>query len=203
MHKKYAITEHEDKDGTLRYFVMQTNSRKRFGDCEGYSADRTEAQKILGLARGLERERQKELAKRRAEQRERFESYRAETRSQIEVGSILYTSWGYDQTNVEFYQVVDTYGKWGVVLRQICAETVKATSPDSARIRPVPDSWATRAVHDPDQPRYEGDTRGRWTGDEPKPAIRKTVGACGVKIHSSATAYPAGDREDFHSSSGH
>ena len=35
------------------------------------------------------------------------------------VGSILYSSWGYDQTNIDFYQVVEVVGKKSVKIRQI------------------------------------------------------------------------------------
>lgn len=31
--------------------------------------------------------------------------------SKLEIGSILYTSWGYEQTNINFYQIVDIKGK--------------------------------------------------------------------------------------------
>ena len=35
------------------------------------------------------------------------------------VGDILYSSWGYDQTNIDFYEVVALKGKCSVVLREI------------------------------------------------------------------------------------
>jgi hypothetical protein len=39
-----------------------------------------------------------------------------------EVGSVLYSSWGYDQTNVDFYQVVRTSASsvWVVPMRKHC-----------------------------------------------------------------------------------
>jgi len=42
----------------------------------------------------------------------------------LEVGSVLYSSWGYDQTNVNFYEVTDVKGKQ-VILRPIGKKTVK------------------------------------------------------------------------------
>jgi hypothetical protein len=39
----------------------------------------------------------------------------------LSVGSVWYTSWGYDQTNVEFFEVVRTTGA-SIVLRRIGAE---------------------------------------------------------------------------------
>lgn len=37
----------------------------------------------------------------------------------LKVGSIIYHSWGYDQTNIDFYQVVRLIGKTQVALRRI------------------------------------------------------------------------------------
>jgi hypothetical protein len=37
---------------------------------------------------------------------------------------IIYNSWGYDQTNIDFYQVVEVKEK-SIVIRAICQETVK------------------------------------------------------------------------------
>ncbi|MCR5943963.1 hypothetical protein FG152_24640 [Ochrobactrum sp. XJ1] len=36
-----------------------------------------------------------------------------------EVGAIYYTSWGYDQTNVDFYEIVDLVGKLSAKVRKI------------------------------------------------------------------------------------
>lgn len=52
------------------------------------------------------------------------------------VGSILYDSWGYEQTNVNFYQVIEVKAK-SVVIREIAAKSVKQTSADSGRCKPV------------------------------------------------------------------
>lgn len=40
----------------------------------------------------------------------------------VHVGDIYYTSWGYDQTNVDFYQVVTLKGKHTAVLRPIAPD---------------------------------------------------------------------------------
>ncbi len=48
------------------------------------------------------------------------------------VGSILYSSWGYDQTNVDFYEVVAVTGKQ-VIIREIAAKQVGRDS-----VVPVP-----------------------------------------------------------------
>lgn len=42
----------------------------------------------------------------------------------LEVGSILSSSWGYDQTNVEFYEVTKVIGKRKIEIREIAQSTV-------------------------------------------------------------------------------
>ena len=39
----------------------------------------------------------------------------------VKVGDIFRCSWGYDQTNIDYYQVVELKGKRGVMIREICA----------------------------------------------------------------------------------
>lgn len=57
----------------------------------------------------------------------------------LEVGDILHTSWGYDQTNATFYQVVAVNGKTQVTLSQIG----KRLSDDGTGAVPVPEKHYT------------------------------------------------------------
>ncbi|HCB5058448.1 TPA: hypothetical protein M0F96_004014 [Salmonella enterica subsp. enterica serovar Paratyphi C] len=41
----------------------------------------------------------------------------------VSVGDIFVASWGYEQTNVSFYQVISLHGKTTVTVREICANT--------------------------------------------------------------------------------
>jgi len=50
---------------------------------------------------------------------------RREFQHGLEVGQVLYASWGYDQTNVDFYEVTAVKGKM-VVVREIAAKTVRS-----------------------------------------------------------------------------
>lgn len=43
----------------------------------------------------------------------------------VKVGDIFYTSWGYEQTNLDFYQVVGLVGKVTVKLRKIAKDTTE------------------------------------------------------------------------------
>lgn len=65
----------------------------------------------------------------------------------IKVGDIFYSSWGYDQTNVDFYQVLDVSDKGTVSLREIGSEIVDGTTGmDCANLRPVKDDFKSNEV---------------------------------------------------------
>ena len=42
----------------------------------------------------------------------------------VRVGDLFYESWGYDQTNVDFYEVVELKGKATAILREIGKEYI-------------------------------------------------------------------------------
>ncbi len=50
----------------------------------------------------------------------------------LEVGSVLYTSWGYDQTNVDFYRVDELKGKSMVRLVPVSKKAEGETSVSAA-----------------------------------------------------------------------
>jgi hypothetical protein len=61
----------------------------------------------------------------------------------VAVGDIFRNSWGYDQTNVDYYQVVRVTAK-SVSVRPICQKRVEDTGSSNGmacRVRPVPDSF--------------------------------------------------------------
>lgn len=68
---------------------------------------------------------------------------RAELRKPIdcEVGDVFVSSWGYDQTNVDFYQVIERNGKTGVTIRPIGARTKEVLCHDSRKITPIKDRF--------------------------------------------------------------
>ncbi len=76
-------------------------------------------------------------------QREEFKHARKSERVSFnhgyKIGDILYSSWGYDQTNIEFYQVIDTTQKT-VTFREIAQDT-KATGFMCADCMPVKNSF--------------------------------------------------------------
>ena len=59
----------------------------------------------------------------------------------LTMGDILYTSWGYDQTNVDFYQVVELIGKCTVIIREIAQKTMAGHGGPSESVVAVKDSF--------------------------------------------------------------
>lgn len=59
----------------------------------------------------------------------------------FKVGDVLHGSWGYEQTNCEFAQVVAIKGKRGIVIRELAHKSVRATGPMAEEVVAVPDSF--------------------------------------------------------------
>lgn len=57
----------------------------------------------------------------------------------LEVGDVLSTCWGYDQTNVEFYKVLELVGKASVKIVEISREMI-ATGDMEGKVIPLPNS---------------------------------------------------------------
>lgn len=65
----------------------------------------------------------------------------------VPVGSIYYSSWGYDQTNVEFYQVVGHTGKKTVLLKKIGAKTISEKGGAYEFVVPNPDNFIEDKIY--------------------------------------------------------
>jgi len=87
------------------------------------------------------------------------------------VGDILHTSWGYDQTNVEYFQITEIKGKYAI-LREIGAESTE-TGWLQGRSAPLPDNFL--------EPRFDGDDQGL--------PIRRLMQEGGIKICDVRTAW--------------
>lgn len=94
----------------------------------------------------------------------------------VQVGDIYRTCWGYDQTNVEFFEVVEVKGKHAV-LREIAQASV---DDGMGCERCVPQSGAFL------EPRYQGDDRGQ--------PIRRLIQDGHIKICNVRAAWPWGKR---------
>lgn len=63
----------------------------------------------------------------------------------LAVGDVVYNSWGYDQTNVDFYQVTAVIGKRTVEVRQLAREIV-ADGRDCGQCVPKPNHFVGEAM---------------------------------------------------------
>ncbi|WP_433863153.1 hypothetical protein [Sphingobacterium thalpophilum] len=63
-----------------------------------------------------------------------------ETKAQFQLGDIFVESWGYEQTNVDFYQVIKV-NKASVVLRKIGSKSLQATGWASDEVEPLKDDF--------------------------------------------------------------
>jgi len=82
------------------------------------------------------------LSKRAEEKAERAAA-KKKYKHGLRVGSILYSSWGYDQTNIDFYEVVKLVGEKSVMLAKIGSALVEndSSDPTSDYVVAVPGSF--------------------------------------------------------------
>lgn len=127
---------------------------------------RSEDQRQAYIDREIEREKSAAdfKARRKAERAE----HAARLKQSIAIGTILHNSWGYDQTNCDFYQVVAASGAM-VTIREIKSEIVPGSEGFmSAKLRPLPNCFVEGAQ-----------------------AMRKRIGPYGVRMeHGTASPCP-------------
>jgi len=92
-----------------------------------------DVRRYLSAARSAENE--------KIERSKRQKIEREAMRKKLVVGSIVNTSWGYDQTNVAFFEVVERPSPAMAVIRQIASRHIRATGPMAEMCGPVPGSF--------------------------------------------------------------
>lgn len=86
----------------------------------------------------------REQAKRRAAR----EAHRQEMLEQIQIGTLLHYAWGWEQTNCEFFQVVERRGQV-VTIRRIIGKEVPGSMHShgmACMLRPAPDAFAGGSI---------------------------------------------------------
>ena len=63
------------------------------------------------------------------------------------LGKVFYSSWGYDQTNVNFYQVVALRGKKTVILREL-EKDYTATGAMCGEVKPILNSFKNNETYE-------------------------------------------------------
>lgn len=87
--------------------------------------------------------------KRKEEEKQQKTEFRKTMVNPYKVGDILYDSWGYEQTNIDFFQVTKVSDK-SVWIRRISGEMVPNTQGhDSANVRPIKDKFVGEEVVKP------------------------------------------------------
>jgi len=76
------------------------------------------------------------LAKTALEEKEAHKKAQSKIQETIKVGDVFCYSWGWEQTNVDFYQIVSRKGKSTAVIRPIHLESVNETSWGSDEVIP-------------------------------------------------------------------
>jgi hypothetical protein len=70
---------------------------------------------------------------------------RRNARHELQVGDVLFRTWGYEQTNVDFYQVVRVPSDRSVVLRQLQCEVVSCGDSMSGKATPQNGKFVEKA----------------------------------------------------------
>ena len=84
--------------------------------------------------------------------------------SEVKVGDIFHYSWGWEQTNCEFLQVIEKPSPKTVIVARIGYEIVKETSWASADVRPIKDSFLTGVHYPTEKVRLNGNGFSRSFG---------------------------------------
>jgi hypothetical protein len=140
-HGEYYAVRHI----TPQSYTLQQKYPSRYKGFGGYYAtvhnlEQAEAY-VVAIKEGIDEKikaKQDRLAE-KAKAREQFVN-------PYKVGDILYSSWGYEQTNREFYQVV-AVGNRSLKLRQIGSVSVRNTSWCSDEVSPAKGKFVSDEIH--------------------------------------------------------
>jgi hypothetical protein len=72
----------------------------------------------------------------------------------VKVGDVFRCSWGYDQTNIDYYQCVELRGTQTMIVREIQQESQETLSMQGECV-PIPGKWATEADYSADGEVYK------------------------------------------------
>jgi hypothetical protein len=92
-----------------------------------------------------------------------LQNARKEFVNPYKVGQILYHSWGYDQTNVDFYQVIEAKGKT-IVVREVAQDRTE-TGFMSGQTMPIKDEFIGEAIKKVIQVRMYNDKVSTYVND--------------------------------------
>ena len=140
-HRVEAVTPSTDKDADLMRYGMGAWTDEEQAEHRAQLNDRYAALSIenSGIKVRLLTYEPDELA-RETEYMNRREAEATQNAEGVHVGDIFYTQWGYDQTNIDFYQVVELKGKHTMILRGL-TEKCELDSSWNGKTRPIRDAF--------------------------------------------------------------
>lgn len=93
----------------------------------------------------LEPERHAAMQERRRKESEERRRCEREAAASVDVGDVFVTSWGYEQTNVDYFEVVEKHGQF-VTVRQIASRTVETTGWMQSMVEAVPGCYLSSST---------------------------------------------------------
>lgn len=101
----------------------------------------------------------------------------------VKVGDVFFASWGYEQTNNDFFRVKELRGSKQVIVQEVCLGIVEqqATGPDARDVKYDPKDWAISS--------YSSFIKDNEKGEAKLVQISKYNNEPYIKISSFANAY--------------
>lgn len=140
------MTRFETKELANKFYVKEIRTLKTGREkCEHYYAFNSEERRAFWISQQTETIQKQEAAliARKEERKVEAAKIKEAFVNPFKVGDLLYSSWGYDQTNIDFYQVIKA-GPKSVTVQEICgkeAEHQEGFSPMSGHTSAVKDSF--------------------------------------------------------------
>lgn len=103
-----------EENGKFYAKVFNNNAKKEWNRQKYYYSFKNEQSRNEWIMEFVNEQKSRE------EQMAKWKAEKAITVNPAKVGDILYSSWGYEQTNIDFYQVIEVKGK-SIVIREIGA----------------------------------------------------------------------------------
>ena len=120
---------------------------------------------------------------RKAERRQKASAYRHD----VKPGDIFRASWGYDQTNIDYYQVVRLIGEHMAEVREIQQQT-EETGWLQGKCVPMPNAWATEAYYGEEGEKYKAE-HGHYPSRGKAPFRVKIQGSEGGEPYFRVASY--------------
>ena len=155
----FSITQGIRYDGTPYFLVSENSPRMKYPKTYIFRDHKRALEYYNNIINNHKKHLEYKL-----EHKQKAKESKEILKQKIKTGTILYTSWGYEQTNVEFFEVLEIKGAV-VTLREIMQDA-RETGFMSGQCVPIPGKY-----------------------NEKEPAIKRRITAHGIKISNCTTAW--------------